>query len=311
MQNSLSTLIIASRKSPLAMVQSHIIKDALNQLYPELKISILSMTTEGDRKLEGILADKGGKGLFVKELETALLQKKADIAVHSTKDMPIVQPQGLEIHTYFKRHDPRDAFVSNTYDALKTLPAGAVVGTSSLRRQCLLKNLRPDIEIKVLRGNVQTRLRKLDEGEFDAIILAASGLERQNLTHRITEYFSPERFIPAPTQGILCIECRSDDIKTKHLIAPLADPTSTFQAQAERSLNAALQGGCQVPIGAYALSEGNQLTLEAMVGSPDGKTIIRAKASAYQNHACELGETVAMDLKSQGAESILASIYHD
>lgn len=304
-------LIIASRKSPLAMVQSEMIKADLEQLYPEFTIEILAMSTEGDRKLSMPLATVGGKGLFVKELEQALLEHRADIAVHSTKDMPVLQPKDLEIATYYKRHDPRDAFVSNQYETYAALPEAAVVGTASLRRQCLLKHLRPDLTIKVLRGNVQTRLKKLDEGEYDAIVLAAAGLERQNLSDRAKSYFDPNSFTPAATQGIMCIECRSDDINTKAMLQPLHHEITAYSAIAERSMNLHLQGGCQVPIGAYASLNQDELHLQGLVGKPDGTLLLRAEANSHKNDAKALGIQVAENLLAQGAEKILREVYQD
>lgn len=304
-------LKIASRNSPLALVQTNIIKDHLLNLYPDLKIEIIAMTTEGDRRLTMPLATVGGKGLFVKELETALLEKRADIAVHSSKDMPVNLPDGLTIAVFFKRDDPRDAFLSNQYQSLYDLPANAIVGTSSLRRQCLLKHLRPDLDLQILRGNVQTRLKKLDAGEFAAIVLAAAGLERLGITARAKDFFDPEIFTPAATQGIMCIECRSTDIETLELLKPLHHNASAICATAERSMNLQLQGGCQVPIGAYATLANNQLQLRGLVGSPDGTNILRATATSTAEYAKQLGIDVAEKLRLAGADAILQKVYQN
>lgn len=302
-------LVIATRSSPLALVQTLIIQKHLQQLYPHLLIDTLPLTTEGDHQLEKPLAAVGGKSLFVKELEHAIQNGRADIAVHSSKDMPVQLPKGLMIATFYQRHDPRDVFVSNHYSNLDTLPAPAIVGTSSLRRQCLIKHLRPDLTVALLRGNVQSRLQKLDAGEFDAIILAAAGLQRLNLLHRIAAYLDPTVFTPAVTQGILCIECRNDDAATLALLKPLHHDDTAACALAERALNQRLQGGCQVPIGAFAELKNNQLSLQGLVGSPDGTQILRASATGLKEHAESLGVQVAEDLLRQGAGSILQQVY--
>lgn len=304
------TLKIATRNSPLALVQTNIIKDRLVHLYPSLNIEIIAMSTEGDRRLTMPLATVGGKGLFVKELENALLDHQADIAVHSSKDMPVTLPKGLSIAVFFKRDDPRDAFISNEYQSLSMLPKNALVGTSSLRRQCLLKHLRPDLNIQVLRGNVQTRLKKLDAGEFAAIVLAAAGLKRLALTERAKDYFDPEIFTPAATQGIMCIECRSADIDTLELLKPLHHIPTAICATAERSMNLHLQGGCQVPIGAYATLADEELQLRGLVGSPDGKNILRVSAKNTVANAKQLGIEVAEKLRAAGADAILQKVYN-
>lgn len=307
--NNKNQITIASRNSPLALVQTEIIKQHLLTLYPDLTINILGMTTAGDRLLSQPLATIGGKGLFVKELEQAIMDGRADIAVHSTKDMPVVLPDGLSIAAFYKRDDPRDTFVSNDYKTLFDLPPNAIVGTSSLRRQCVIKHLRPDIDLKILRGNIQTRLKKLDNGEYSAIILAAAGLERTALTERASDYFDPEIFTPAATQGIMCIECRTDDIATQQLLKPLHHEPTAICAVAERALNLHLQGGCQVPIGAYATLINNQLHLRGLVGSVDGKTVLRAAATGQADEAEQIGIAVAEKLLKAGAATILQEIY--
>ncbi len=303
-------LKIATRNSPLALAQTNIIKSHLELLYPALKVDIVAMTTEGDRRLNMPLSSVGGKGLFVKELEYAILEGRADFAVHSSKDMPVELTEDLAITVFYKRDDPRDAFVSNNYSGLTALPANSIVGTSSLRRQCLLKYLRPDLSIKILRGNVQTRLKKLDSGEYAAIILAAAGLKRLQLQSKIKEYFDPEIFIPAVTQGIMCIECRKDDLATINLLKPLHNKEAAICAIAERSMNAHLEGGCQVPIGGYANFSEGTLKLRGLVGSPDGKLILRATAINTAENAEQLGINVATQLLAQGAKAILEEVYH-
>lgn len=251
----IATLNIATRKSPLALWQAEHMKSRLLSLYPDLTVNLVTMVTQGDKILDTPLAKIGGKGLFVKELEQALYDKRADIAVHSLKDVPMQLPEGLMLGVYGKRAAPTDAFVSNTYDSLDDLPLGAVVGTSSLRRECQLKAHRPDFKIKTLRGNVQTRLGKLDAGEYDAIILATSGLERMGLETRIKHELDIDISLPAVGQGALAIECRSGDAAILELIKPLNDGRARIRLIAERALNRHLQGGCQVPIAAFAVIE--------------------------------------------------------
>ncbi|HGY5998184.1 TPA: hydroxymethylbilane synthase, partial [Aeromonas hydrophila] len=269
------TLKIATRKSPLALWQANFVKDRLEALYPELQVELVPMSTQGDKILDTPLAKVGGKGLFVKELETAMLEGRADIAVHSMKDVPVEFPEGLGLHTICEREDPRDAFVSNRFGQIDELPQGAVVGTSSLRRQCQLRAARPDLVIRDLRGNVNTRLAKLDAGEYDAIILAAAGLKRLEMAHRITAFIEPEQSLPANGQGAVGIECRLDDHELHALLAPLEHPETRIRVLTERAMNRALQGGCQVPIGAYALVQGEEVWLRGLVGSPDGSRVIR------------------------------------
>ena len=303
------TLKIATRQSPLALWQANYVKDRLQQLYPDLIVELVPMVTKGDVILDSPLAKIGGKGLFVKELENALLNKEADIAVHSMKDVPMQFPEGLGLAVICKREDPRDAFVSNSYRTFTELPQGAVVGTSSLRRQCQLKALRPDLDIRSLRGNVGTRLSKLDNGDYDAIILASAGLIRLGLADRIASFIEVEQSLPAAGQGAVGIECRTDDVQVKQLLAPLADAETTCCVLAERAMNNHLQGGCQVPIGGSAVLQQGQLYLRALVGNVDGSQIIRAEGKSAVKNADVLGVQIAEQLLAQGADKILQSIY--
>lgn len=303
------TLKIATRQSPLALWQANYVKDRLQQLYPDLTIELVPMVTKGDVILDSPLAKIGGKGLFVKELENALLNKEADIAVHSMKDVPMQFPEGLGLAVICQREDPRDAFVSHSYRTFAELPQGAVVGTSSLRRQCQLKALRPDLDIRSLRGNVGTRLSKLDNGDYDAIILASAGLIRLGLADRIASFIDVEQSLPAAGQGAVGIECRTDDMQVQTLLAPLADAETTYCVRAERAMNNHLQGGCQVPIGGYAVLQQGQLYLRALVGDIDGSRIIRAEGKSAVENAEILGVKIAEQLLAQGADKILQAIY--
>lgn len=303
------TLKIATRQSPLALWQANYVKDRLQQLYPDLTIELVPMVTKGDVILDSPLAKIGGKGLFVKELENALLNKEADIAVHSMKDVPMQFPEGLGLAVICQREDPRDAFVSHSYRTFAELPQGAVVGTSSLRRQCQLKALRPDLDIRSLRGNVGTRLSKLDNGDYDAIILASAGLIRLGLADRIASFIDVEQSLPAAGQGAVGIECRTDDMQVQALLAPLADAETTYCVRAERAMNNHLQGGCQVPIGGYAVLQQGQLYLRALVGDIDGSRIIRAEGKSAVENAEVLGVQIAEQLLAQGADKILQAIY--
>ena len=305
----LKTLKIATRQSPLALWQANFVKDQLEKFHPTLSVELVPMVTKGDVILDSPLAKIGGKGLFVKELENALLEKRADIAVHSMKDVPMEFPEGLGLSVICQREDPRDAFVSNTYRSLDELPQGAIVGTSSLRRQCQLKQLRPDLDIRSLRGNVGTRLSKLDNGEYDAIILASAGLIRLGLAERITSFIEVEQSLPAAGQGAVGIECRVDDEEVKALLAPLSDATTTICVLAERAMNTRLQGGCQVPIGGYAIEQNGEIFLRALVGETDGSAIIRAEGKSAVENAEALGVSIAEQLLAQGADKILAKIY--
>ena len=303
------TLRIATRKSPLALWQANFVKDRLEALHPDLQVELVPMSTQGDKILDTPLAKVGGKGLFVKELETAMLEGRADIAVHSMKDVPVEFPDGLGLHTICEREDPRDAFVSTHFNQIDELPQGAVVGTSSLRRQCQLRAARPDLVIRDLRGNVNTRLAKLDAGEYDAIILAAAGLKRLEMAHRIAAFIEPEQSLPANGQGAVGIECRLDDHELHALLAPLEHPETRIRVLTERAMNRALQGGCQVPIGAYALVQGEEVWLRGLVGSPDGARVIRDEIRGPLAEGEALGHTLAQRLLAAGADVILAEVY--
>ena len=300
---------IATRKSALALWQAEYVKACLEQAHPGLLVTLVPMVSRGDKLLDAPLAKIGGKGLFVKELETALLDNEADIAVHSMKDVPMDFPEGLGLYCICEREDPRDAFVSNTYASLDDLPAGSVVGTSSLRRQAQLLASRPDLQIRFLRGNVNTRLAKLDAGEYDAIILAAAGLIRLGFEDRIRSSISVEASLPAGGQGAVGIECRTVDSEIHALLKPLHHAETAVRVTAERALNKRLNGGCQVPIACYAILEGDQLWLRGLVGQPDGSQLLRAEARASQADAEALGVKVAEDLLEQGAQEILTAVY--
>ena len=300
---------IATRKSALALWQAEYVKARLEQAHPGLKVSLVPMVSRGDKLLDAPLAKIGGKGLFVKELETALLENEADIAVHSMKDVPMDFPEGLGLFCICEREDPRDAFVSTTYESLDALPPGSVVGTSSLRRQAQLLARRPDLKIQFLRGNVNTRLAKLDAGEYDAIILAAAGLIRLGFEDRIRSSISAEDSLPAGGQGAVGIECRSADADVHALLAPLHHRETALRVTAERALNKHLNGGCQVPIACYALLEDDQLWLRGLVGQPDGGLLLRAEARAASSDAEALGVRVAEALLAQGADAILKAVY--
>ena len=307
--SAVTTLRIATRKSPLAMWQAEHIKARLEALHPGLVVELVTFTTQGDKILDVPLAKIGGKGLFVKELEVAMLDGRADIAVHSMKDVPMEFPEGLELGIICERENPHDAFVSNTYKSIDELPQGAVVGTSSLRRQCQIQQQRPDLVIKSLRGNVQTRLGKLDAGEFDAIILAAAGLLRMEMHDRIASFIPAEQSLPAGGQGALGIEWRANDSAIHELLKPLHDDKTAACVLAERALNRRLQGGCQVPIAAYAELDGNALSLRGLVGSVDGKTMLRTAQSGLAADAETMGIAAAEDLLAQGAGAILSAVY--
>jgi hydroxymethylbilane synthase len=308
-----NTITIATRKSPLALWQAEYVKARLEQLHANLTVILLPMTSRGDHILDVPLAKVGGKGLFVKELEHALLENEADIAVHSMKDVPMEFPEGLSLSVICEREDPRDAFVSNKYSRFADLPQGAVVGTSSLRRQCQLLEQRPDLQIRFLRGNVNTRLRKLDEGEYEAIILAAAGLMRLKMHDRIAEYLSPEICLPAGGQGAVGIECRDDDEQVKTWLAPLNDTITHECVAAERAMNRRLEGGCQVPIASYAIhsDDRKQLWLRGLVGSPDGKTMLVNEVTGSAKQAEVLGVELAERLLAMGAGDVLQAVYRE
>lgn len=300
---------IATRKSKLALWQAHHVRDELRRLHPGLEVELVGMTTQGDRIQDAPLAKLGGKGLFVKELEQGMLSGQADIAVHSLKDVPAELPDGLHIAVILPREDPRDAFVSHKYGALDELPAGARVGTSSLRRQCQLAELRADLEIRALRGNVDTRLGKLDAGEYKAIVLASAGLRRLGLEDRIRQPLSPETMLPAVGQGAIGIECRQDDDRIHELLAPLDHAHTHTRVRAERAFNRRLEGGCQVPIAGHAELEQDVIVLRGLVGRPDGSEMVHGVISGRPQDAEELGRVLAEDLLSRGADRILRELF--
>lgn len=300
---------IATRRSPLALWQADYVRDALLSGNPGLTVELVAIATKGDKILDVPLAKIGGKALFVKELETAMLDGDADLAVHSMKDVPMEFPQGLFLPVICPREDPRDAFVSNRYKSLDELPLGACVGTSSLRRQCQLRSLRPDIRIADLRGNVGTRLGKLDAGDFDAIILAAAGLIRLQLGERIAQFLPVDVSLPAGGQGAVGIECREGDDRILKLLAPLHDHNTADRVIAERALNKHLNGGCQVPIACFAELSGDDLYLRGLVGSNDGKQLLRTEIRGHRRDAEQLGIKAAEHLLEQGADKILAALY--
>lgn len=300
---------IATRKSPLALWQAEFVRAQLQRHHADLRVELVTFTTRGDKILDTPLAKIGGKGLFVKELEIALLEGAADIAVHSMKDVPMEFPQGLELAIICEREDARDAFVSAQYAALTDLPQGARVGTSSLRRQCQLRELRPDLQILTLRGNVNTRLAKLDANEFDAIILATAGLVRLDLGARIRERIATPISLPAAGQGAVGIEIRSGDTRVRQLLQPLHHEATALCVRAERALNKRLQGGCQVPIAAFAQLQKDELALRGLVGAPDGTRVLRAEQRGASADPEALGIAVAEQLLQQGAGAILDDVY--
>lgn len=301
-------IVIATRESKLALWQAQHIRSRLAGLYPQIELEILGLTTEGDRRLDVSLAKTGGKGLFIKELEEALAEGRADLAVHSVKDVPVQLPPGLALAAIAEREDPRDAFVSNRYSTLAALPAGARVGTSSLRRECQLRARHPRLAVEPLRGNVPTRLRKLDEGGYDAIILAAAGLKRLGLGERITALLDPEESLPAPGQGAIGVECRAGRSDLVELLAPLNHRETALCVAAERALSRALAGSCNVPLGAFAQVTGDRLRLRAFVGTPDGSRMVSGERGGPAVEAEALGAALAEELKSRGAAAILAQL---
>jgi hydroxymethylbilane synthase len=305
----MTTLRIATRESQLALWQAHFIKAELERHHPGLVVELLGMKTKGDKILDVPLAKVGGKGLFVKELEQAMLEDRADIAVHSMKDVPMEFPEGLGLAIICEREDPSDAFVSNHFNSLDDLPQGAKVGTSSLRRQLQVKALRPDLELLDLRGNVNTRLAKLDAGQYDAIILASAGLMRLDFHHRIQSRLTDTQCLPAGGQGAVGVECRLDDAKTMALLAPLHHQDTADRVTAERALNRRLEGGCQVPIACFAELQQDQLWLRGLVGEVDGSRVLTTEITGPREDAEALGITAAEDLLAQGAGEILQAIY--
>jgi len=305
----MKTVRIGTRKSDLALWQAEYVRARLLAHCPDLTVELVKMTTQGDRILDTPLNKLGGKGLFVKELEQGLLDRRIDLAVHSLKDVTVTLPEGLHIPVTCEREDARDAFVSNKYSDLATLPAGGRVGTSSLRRQCQLRAAHPQLEVLDLRGNVNSRLAKLDAGNYDAVILAAAGLKRLGFAKRIRTHLDPAESLPAVGQGAICIECREDDTEINQLIAVLNHTPTALRVRSERAMNARLEGGCQVPIGAYAELDGDMLHLRGLVGAPDGSRIIRGEIRGPDHRAHELGIALADDLLDRGARGILDHVY--
>jgi len=301
------TLRIATRRSPLALWQAGHVQARLEALHPGLRVELVAMTTSGDRLLDAPLARAGGKGLFVKELEQALADGRADLAVHSMKDVPVELPPGFVIAAVLEREDPRDALVARTGAGLDALPAGARVGTSSLRRQCQLRHLRPDLQVLDLRGNVGTRLGRLDAGDLDAVVLAAAGLERLGLAARVCARLDPHTMLPAIGQGAIGIECRAEAAGVRRLVEGLEDPASARRIAAERAFNHRLHGGCQVPIAGYAELDGDTLTLRGLVGRVDGSELLSARAHSPAAGAEGLGTRLAEELLGRGAGAILAA----
>ena len=305
----MKTLKIATRQSPLALWQAEHIRARLEAMHADLTVELVTFVTQGDKILDTPLAKIGGKGLFVKELEAALMDGRADLAVHSMKDVPMALPEGLRLAVICEREDPLDAFVSNHYASFADLPQGAKVGTSSLRRKCQILKARPDLEIIDLRGNVGTRLSKLDDGQYDAIILASAGLKRLGLAERIRHTIQPDVSLPAVGQGALGLECRSQDQAVLDLILPLMHAETNVCVRAERAFNAYLEGGCQVPIAGYATLQNGQLQIEGRVGSVDGQTILKAVQFGAPEQAEMLGEELAKALLAQGAGELLKALY--
>jgi hydroxymethylbilane synthase len=305
----MATLTIATRRSPLALWQARHVQALLAGLHPDLDVRLMGITTQGDRFLEAPLAQAGGKGLFIKELEEKLLQGEADIAVHSMKDVTVDIPDGLELTVILPREDPQDALLSPRHGKLDDLPQGARVGTSSVRRQCQLRARRADLNLMNLRGNVGTRLRKLAAGDYDAIVLAAAGLRRLGEQAQITERLDPSIMLPAVGQGAIGIECRVGDERVHELIRGLDDPATRTCIEAERGFNRRLGGGCQVPIAGFAEIAGKTLVLRGLVASPDGAASVRGERSGPPDQPEQLGAALAVELLAQGAGEILQRFY--
>ncbi len=299
---------IATRQSPLALWQAEHVAELLEQAFPNVTTELVKMVTRGDKILDAPLAKVGGKGLFVKELEQGMLEGEADIAVHSMKDVPIEFPEGLHLAAILTREDPTDAFVSNQYKSFSELPTRARIGTSSLRRECQLKQHLPEAEVLPLRGNVNTRLAKLDAGEYDAIILASAGLKRLGMGDRITQTLDTSVSLPAVGQGAIGIECRVDDVEINQMLAALHDQVTGVCVKAERAMNTRLNGGCQVPIAGFAILQQTQVFMRGLVGSPDGQVIYRAERAGSIEQAESLGQQIAEDLLSQGADKVLQAL---
>ncbi len=306
-----SRLVIATRASRLALWQAYHVREQLQALYPDCQVELLEMTTKGDRILDRTLSKIGGKGLFIKELETALLDGTADLAVHSLKDVPVELTTPFAMPVIMERDDPRDAFVSNTYDFLSSMPAGSVLGTSSLRRQSQAKELFPHLDVKPLRGNLDTRLGKLDRGDYDAIVLAAVGLKRLKLTDRIRSFIEVDQSLPSAGQGALGIEIMASRTDLAQWLAPLNCSESTARSLAERAVSRALGGSCQVPLAAYAQILDNSLHIRGLVAEPDGSRVLRAEATGDPDQAETLGNQVAQELIDSGADAILARLLPD
>jgi len=305
---ALERIVIASRRSRLAMWQSEHVAGELRRLYPHCEVSILGITTSGDLIVDRPLAQVGGKGLFVKELEAALEDGRADLAVHSAKDVPMHLPQGFCLAAFTVREDPRDCLVSNVSASLEALPSGSIVGTSSLRRESQLRERHPALQVKPLRGNLDTRLAKLDRGECQAIVLAAAGLNRLGLAARIRALLEPEQSLPAPGQGALVIECREQRGELRERLAPLDDAATSACVLAERALSRALSGDCQLPLAAYAVARGMEIRLRGLVALPDGSKVVRAELIGPIAEPERLGEALAANLRSLGADAILAAL---
>jgi hydroxymethylbilane synthase len=303
-----SKIIIATRKSELALWQANHVASLLRVQHPGLEVELLPMVTRGDIILDQPLAQIGGKGLFLKELEKALLNGEADIAVHSMKDVPVEQVPGLVVDVMLSRANPFDALLSRDGRKLSELPAGSCIGTSSLRRQCQLKSIRPDLLVRDLRGNVNTRIRKLQLGDYDAIILACAGLERLGMAELITETLEPPQWLPAATQGTIGIQCRGDDQDVIELIEPLKDADTVIRTRAERAVATALQGSCQVPLAVFAELDKDELRIRGLVGKPDGSEVLRGEIAGTMANLGSLSALVADQLLSQGADRIIASL---
>ena len=306
--NNKRCIIIATRKSDLALWQANHVAGLLRDQHPGLEVELLPMVTRGDIILDRPLAQIGGKGLFLKELERALLREEADIAVHSMKDIPVEDAPGLVVDIVLERANPFDALLSNSGQGVAELPAGSLVGTSSLRRQCQLKSMRPDLQVADLRGNVNTRIRKLQDGEYDAIILACAGLERLGLDQLVTETLRPPKWLPSATQGTIGVQCREGDEAVSNLILPLLHPDTALRTLAERSVATLLQGSCQVPLAVFAQISDSQLHITGLVGTPDGQTVLRSEISGEADQVKSLSAKIAQDLLHQGADQIITSL---
>jgi len=303
-------LVIATRESALAMWQARHVQGRLEALYPRARVDLLGLTTQGDQIVDRPLAAIGGKGLFIKELEVAMAEGRADLAVHSLKDVPMEMPPGFTLAAIAAREDPRDAFVSNRFASLAGLPAGAIVGTSSLRREAQLRERHPGLEVRPLRGNVNTRLRKLDEGQFDAIILAAAGLKRLGFGERIRDLIDPEDSLPAPGQGALALECRADRPEVAAALAPLVDLATTLAVTAERSFSRALSGSCHTPLAAYATWQEGTLWLRGFIASQDGREVLRGERESQAVDAADadaLGSALAEEFVARGAARLIVA----